>query len=327
MEGVAIPLSFLVLVWVFGGLVAAALPVAVGAVAVFGAMAVLRVISFATDVSVFALNLAVAMGLALAIDYTLLLLSRFRDERATGVGRDEALVRTMTTTGRTVLFSAVTVALSMSVMVLFPIYTLKSFAYTGVAVVTFASLAAVLRDAGGHCAPRRAPGFAGPSPVLRVVRRPDPVSRSVEASLWYRWAMFAMRRAAPMALAIVTLLVALGVPFTGVKWGVPDDRVLPSSSSSHVVGDQMRTQFADDLATNLTMVIPDVTGVSSAELDRYAGQLSRVPDVSSVSAPGGTYVAWRGGTTVGAGRDHEGSCVRHRDQHRAPVFPSLRNSA
>ena len=144
MEFIAIPLSFLVLVWVFGGLVAAALPLAVGGLAIFGSMAVLRAITFATDVSIFALNLSVAMGLALAIDYTLLILSRFRDELATGAERDEALMRTMATAGRTVLFSAMTVALSMSVMVLFPMYFLKSFAYAGVAVVALAAVAAIV---------------------------------------------------------------------------------------------------------------------------------------------------------------------------------------
>ncbi|MGB8500988.1 MMPL family transporter, partial [Mycobacterium sp.] len=102
MESIAIPLSFLVLVWVFGGLLAAALPVAVGGVAILGALAVLRAISFATDVSIFALNLTTAMGLALAIDYTLLMISRYRDELADGASREDAIVRTMTTAGRTV---------------------------------------------------------------------------------------------------------------------------------------------------------------------------------------------------------------------------------
>ena len=97
MESLAIPLSFLVLVWAFGGLVAAALPVAVGVMAILGALAVLRLISFATDVSIFALNLTTAMGLALAIDYTLLMISRFRDELADGASRDDALVRMMAT--------------------------------------------------------------------------------------------------------------------------------------------------------------------------------------------------------------------------------------
>ena len=144
MESIAIPLSFIVLVWVFGGLLAAALPLAVGGFAILGSMAVLHAITFVTDVSIFALNLSVAMGLALAIDYTLLIISRYRDEIAGGAGRDEALLRTMATAGRTVLFSAMTVALSMVAMVLFPMYFLKSFAYAGVAVVTFAAAAAII---------------------------------------------------------------------------------------------------------------------------------------------------------------------------------------
>ncbi len=108
MEAIAVPLSFGLLVWVFGGLLAAALPLAVGMFAILGSMAVMRAITFATEVSVFALNLTLALGLALAIDYTLLIVSRFRDEVADGAGREEALTHTMATAGRTVLFSAVT---------------------------------------------------------------------------------------------------------------------------------------------------------------------------------------------------------------------------
>ncbi|MBV8347780.1 MAG: MMPL family transporter, partial [Mycolicibacterium sp.] len=111
-ESVAIPLSFLVLVWVFGGLLAAALPIAVGITAIIGALALLRAITFTTQVSTFALNLIAAMGLALAIDYTLLILSRFRDERAGGATPDDALITTMATAGRTVLFSGMTVGFS-----------------------------------------------------------------------------------------------------------------------------------------------------------------------------------------------------------------------
>src|ERR1700739_3099443 len=139
MEALALPLSFLVLVRIFGGLVAAALPVAVGGVAILGAMASLRAISLFANVSIFALNLTVATGLALAIDYTLLILSRFRDELADGATRDEALMRTMATARRPVLFSSMTVAVSMSVMVLFPMYFMKSCAYAGVAVVALAA--------------------------------------------------------------------------------------------------------------------------------------------------------------------------------------------
>lgn len=143
MESIAVPLSFLVLVWVFGGVLAAALPIAVAGLAIIGSMAVLRLIAFSTDVSIYALNLSIAMGLALAIDYTLLIISRYRDELADGANPDRALIRTMMTAGRTVLFSAVTVALSMSAMVLFPMYFLKSFAYAGIAVVGLCALAAI----------------------------------------------------------------------------------------------------------------------------------------------------------------------------------------
>src|SRR6478672_11225497 len=144
MESIAMPLSFVVLLWVFGGVMAAALPLAVGGFAILTSMAVLRAITYATDVSIYALNLTVALSLALAIDYTLLIVSRFRDELAEGADLNRALVRTMATAGRTVLFSAMTVALSMMALMLFPMYFLKSFAYAGIAVVAFAAVAAVM---------------------------------------------------------------------------------------------------------------------------------------------------------------------------------------
>src|SRR6202008_2695409 len=144
METIAIPVSFLVLVWVFGGVLAAAIPLAVGGIAIFGSMAVLRALTCVTDVSIFALNLLLAMGLALAIDYTLLIISRFRDELGNGAERNAALVRTMTSAGRSVLFSAMTVALSMSALVFFPMPFLKSFAYAAIAVVALAVVAAIV---------------------------------------------------------------------------------------------------------------------------------------------------------------------------------------
>ncbi|NBQ43278.1 MAG: hypothetical protein EBU23_12530 [Mycobacteriaceae bacterium] len=143
MEAIAVPLSFIVLVWVFGGLIAAGLPMLVGLMAILGAMAVLRVITHFTEVSIFALNITTALGLALAIDYTLLILSRYRDEVANGSDSATALVRTMCTAGRTVLFSAVTVALSLSALIMFPMYFLKSFAYSGIATVAFAAASAI----------------------------------------------------------------------------------------------------------------------------------------------------------------------------------------
>ena len=290
MESIAIPLSFVVLVWVFGGLLAAALPMVVGVFAILGSLAVLRAVTFVADVSIFAMNLTAAMGLALAVDYTLLIISRFRDELASGADRDEALVRTMTTAGRTVLFSAMTVALSMGAMVLFPMYFLKSFAYAGTAVVAFAALAAVvIAPAAIVLLGTRLDAFDVRRLGRRLLGRAEPQAAgpkipSGTASQVSHAALDTDR------LAIVATLLLLGAPFLGVRWGFADDRVLPTTASSRQVGDDMREKFATDSATNLTVVVPDAIGLDPEELGRYAMRLSDVPDVSSVSAPVGTFV-------------------------------------
>jgi uncharacterized membrane protein YdfJ with MMPL/SSD domain len=297
MESLAIPLSFLVLVWVFGGVLTAALPVVLGGLAIVGSMSVLRLISFTTDVSTYALNLSSAMGLALAIDYTLLIISRYRDELADGREPNEALIRTMATAGRTVLFSATTVALSMSAMVLFPMYFLKSFAYGGVATVAFVAVAAiVVTPAAIVLLGPRLDAFDVRRGARRLFGRPDPVRKPVQQMFWYRSTKVVTRRAVPIGLAVVALLLLLGSPFLRVKWGMPDDRVLPPSASAHAVGDQLRHDFKDDSATAVPVVVPDARGVRPGDFDRYAADLSRVGDVTAVSAPTGTFV---GGTRVG----------------------------
>jgi putative drug exporter of the RND superfamily len=291
MESIAIPLSFLVLVWVFGGLLAAALPVAVGLLAIAGTTAVLRALALSTEVSTFALNLTVALGLALALDYTLLISSRYREERAGGADRDTALTRTMATAGRTVLFSAFTVAFSMGALALFPMYFLKSFAFAGAAVVTLTAVAALL------VAPAAIVLLGDRIDALDVrrlgrwlLRRPDPPPRPVQQLFWYRLTKFVMRRVVLVSLPLIALLVTLGAPFLGVRWGFPDDRVLPGSVSTRQVGDQLRDNFPSNPASAVTVVIPHSGDVSAAELARYAAQLSRVADVSSVSAATGSYV-------------------------------------
>jgi len=297
MESIAIPLSFIVLVWVFGGLISAALPLAVGGFAILGSMAVLRAVTLITDVSIFALNLTVAMGLALAIDYTLLIISRYRDELADGADCDRALVRTMMTAGRTVLFSAMTVGLSMVAMALFPMYFLKSFAYAGIAVVVFAAVAAiVVAPAAIALLGDRLDSLDARRLARWVFKRPDPVRKPIEQTFWYRSTKLVMRRAVPIGVAIVALLLMLGTPFLGIKWGFPDERVLPQSLSARQVGDDLRANFEVDSARNVTVVIPNTAGVTPADMDRYASALSQVPDVSSVSAPGGTFA---GGRSVG----------------------------
>ena len=292
MEMIAVPLSAVVLVWVFGGLAAAMLPLLVGVMAVLGAMSVLRLLTGFTEVSIFALNITTALGLALAIDYTLLIVSRYRDEISGGATPADALARTMSTAGRTVLFSAVTVALSLSALLLFPMYFLKSFAYSGVATVAFAAAAAVIvTPAAIVLLGDRLNALDLRRWLRRVLGRPEPVAKPVEQIFWYRSTKAVMRRSVPIGAAIVALLVLLGTPFLRIEFGSPDDRVLPKSASAHQVGDQLREGFSSNLNNGLTVVIPDVQDATESELDRYAADLSRVPDITLVSAPGGTFVA------------------------------------
>ena len=266
------------------------------------------------------------MGLALAIDYTLLIISRYRDELADGAPRDQALVRTMATAGRTVVFSATTVALSMVAMVLFPMYFLKSFAYAGIATVGFAAAAAiVVTPAAIWLLGDRLDALDVRRLFRRIAGRPSRCpSPSSSCSGTARRIRDAPRR--PDRAGRLVLLLVLGAPFLGVKWGFPDDRVLPASASAHQVGDQLRDDFADDSATAVTVVIPDADGLTPAELERYAAELSQVADVASVSAPGGHLRRRRTSrAAVGGDRDRGRQRISHRRQHCAAVLRRLRS--
>jgi RND superfamily putative drug exporter len=293
MESIALPVSFVALVWVFGGVLAAALPMMIGMFAILGSLAVLRFMTLFTDVSVSAINLTVAMGLALAIDYSLLIVSRYRDEIAEGATPDQALVRSMSTAGRTVVFSALTVALSMSALVLFPNFYLRSFAYAGVAAVVLAATAAiVITPAAIAVLGHRLDALDVRRLIRRAARRSTtPTVRPIERSVWYRTTRFVMSHAIAVSVTLIAVLMLLGAPFLGVKWGFPDDRVLPATASSRQVGDLLRDEFAVNPVSNVTVVIPEMSADSSRELGTYAAQLSRVADVAAVSSPSGTFVA------------------------------------
>jgi putative drug exporter of the RND superfamily len=297
MESIAVPLSLLVLVWAFGGLAAALLPIVVAAVSIAVSIAVLRAIAMWTDVSIFALNLTTALGLALAIDYTLLILSRFRDEVAAGADRDQALRTTMATAGRTMSLSGVVVALSMAAMVLFPVPFLRSFAYAGVSTVLLCAAVALVL-----------------TPALIVVlgakldARPGRHRRGMEQAathrnMWYRSTEFVIRHAVALGVAGTAVLIVAGVPFLDAKWGYPDDRVLPQSASAHQVGDRLRAQFPAQAGTQIIAVVPDAEGLSARDWTDYGAAASLLPDVVAVAVPSGTFVdgRWTGPSMGGAG--------------------------
>ena len=243
MEMIAVPLSFVVLVWVFGGLVAAALPMG-GPAGDPGSMSMLRLITFATDVSIFGLNISTALDRRSRSTTPLLIISRYREEIAAGDDRDAALVRTMVTAGRTVLFSAITVALSMAAMILFPMYFLKSLAYAGIATVAFAAAAAVIVTPAmivllGDRLTRWTSAGCRALGAQSAGAEPKPVERQ----FWYRSTKFVMRRAVTIGLTVTAFLIFLGLPFLRIQFGNPDDRVLPRSASTHQVGDLLREDF------------------------------------------------------------------------------------
>ncbi|GAB2660066.1 MMPL family transporter [Nocardia goodfellowii] len=295
MEAIAFPLTFLALVWIFGSVTAASLPMAVSAVAVAGSAAALSLIDKMTDVSVFAVNLATALCLALAIDYTLFIVNRYREELANGTPPEAALVRTMNTAGRTVTYSALTVALTISAMVIFPQYLVRSLAFAGLVSVVFSLLGSLL------IAPAllvvlgpRIDALDIRRPIARLFGRTVRDQHVSTENHWYRTAMFSMRHAVPVVGVIGALLLVLALPALGMKLGYPDDRVLPATASARAAGDTLRSDFTRNFAGTVYIVLPE--GVTNPQaLSGYAENLSRVPDVVAVSAPGGSYA---GGSLV-----------------------------
>ncbi|TDU02639.1 RND superfamily putative drug exporter [Streptomyces sp. 846.5] len=278
-EGIAVPVTLLLLVLAFGSLVAALLPLVIGVIAILGTFAELDLLGSVTSVSVFAINLTTALGLGLGIDYALLLVSRFREELAAGRETSEALVATVRTAGRTILFSAATVATALAALLLFPPFFLRSFAYAGIGVVAIAALAALI------VVPAL---LAVLGPRVNAGRLPWPRSTPGAASpRWGRLAAAVMRRPARWALPVLAVLLLGAAPLLGVGFGTPDQRVLPTSAPSRQVADALAAHFPGNDTTALQVVTDGP--VDAAHLDAYALTLSRLPGVGSVTSSAGIF--------------------------------------
>jgi putative drug exporter of the RND superfamily len=282
-ELVALPLTLLLLVVVFGSVVSALLPLAVGGLSIVGTFFVLELVAGATDVSVFALNFTTALGLGLAIDYALLVVNRYREELAAGHDVRTAVHRTVRTAGRTVVFSGLTVASSLVALLVFRFAFLRSFAYAGVAVVGLAVLGAVV-------VLPAALAVLGPRVNALTVRRPPVRPPGQEADgRWHRIAVAVMRRPIPVAAASTLFLLLLGLPFLGIRLGFPDDRVLPPGAETRQVAEVLRTEFPSREQSALSVVVP--SPVDDDAVDAYATALSAVEGVARVDAATGTYLA------------------------------------
>ncbi|HTW09610.1 MAG TPA: MMPL family transporter [Acidimicrobiales bacterium] len=291
-EAVAVPLTFLALVLVFGSLVASLLPLATGGIAILGTFAVLRVLTLFVPVSVYALNLTTALGLGLAIDYSLFIVSRYREELARGKAGPAAIEAAVAAAGRTVLFSSLTVALSLAAMLVFPFYFLRSFAYAGLAVVAIAAFSAVVVLPALLSALGRRVNMWDVRPALRRLsrRRAGRAEGAAEAAFWRRVAESVMRRPWAFGGAVLAILLVLGAPFLSVRFGLPDDRALPASASSHQVGNILRGDFRQNDTDAITVVMASTSGVARPRLAAYSAELSRVPGVRAAVTPVGTYI-------------------------------------
>ncbi len=281
-EMISMPVVLLLCLLIFGSVVAATLPLLVGVIAILGAFALLHVFTLFGDISVFSINVITLMGLGLAIDYALFVVSRFREELAAGRSVDDAVARTVATAGRTVAFSGLTVAAAMASLLLFPQNFLLSMGFGGMAAVFVAMVAALtvlpaLLGVLGHKVD------AGRVPFLR--RR---VART-DGGLWARVAHSVMRRPVIYLVTIVIALLALGSPFLRVNWGGVDARVLPEGTESRVVGERIDEDFASP-ATEAQVV---VSGGSASEVEGYVTDLAAVDGVAAAEV-----VMQEGGTSV-----------------------------
>ncbi|MFJ6519005.1 MMPL family transporter [Streptomyces filamentosus] len=328
-ELIALPITLVLLVMVFGSAVAALLPLGVGIVAILGTNAVLRGITEFTDVSVFAQNLTTALGLGLAIDYALFVVRRYREELAAGADPTAAVRTTLRTAGRTVLFSALTVAVSLAAMLVFPQYFLRSFAYAGIAVVLLAATAALtLLPAALVLLGHRVDALD----LRRLLRRRRAPGKDAGAGGgWARAAGLVMRRAPVFAVLTTAGLVLLGLPFLGVKFGTADDRQLPATASSRVVQEELRTGFPGDPGGSLTVLAEGAA--TPAEYSAYRERIAALDGVVRVDGPvvSGTgtgahayYSVLPEGSAVGDGAQRAVGALRAAD---APFATSVTGQA
>jgi RND superfamily putative drug exporter len=233
-----------------------------------------------TDVSIYAINLTTGLGLGLAVDYGLLMVARVREERAAGRDTEGAVARAVETAGRTIVFSATTVAVALAALLVFPLYFLRSFAYAGIGVMVITAASAVILL---------------PAALTLLGHRIDswrvPKVRGIqggEAPFWARLGRSVMRRPWAVSLPMVALLLLMATPLLGVTFGTPDDRVLPTSASGRQVGDVLREDFVGDDAGAISVVT--TAGLGDDVLASYAGELSALPHVVRVESRLGTFV-------------------------------------
>ena len=273
-EAISIPLTFILLVLVFGAMVASAMPLIVGVSAILGAFFILYLISLFTSVSVYALNLTTGMGLGLGIDYALLMVNRFREELHRGKSVEDSIVNTMASAGKTVFYSGLTVLVTLFSLTFFPLPFLKSFGYAGVSVVAIAVAGALF----------------GLPPILALlgnkidkgVVRKSAITHKDDGR-WAQTARFVMKR--PVAVVLLSLIVlgVMAAPIKNIAFSQGDARILPANNPAAVATAMQGSRFASNIAT-IDLFVIDGVG-REKQISDYIAEIKRVSGIVSVNSP------------------------------------------
>lgn len=274
-EAISIPLTFILLVFVFGGLVASSMPLLVGVSAILGSLFVIYLLTLFTGVSVFALNLITGLGLGLGIDYSLLVVNRFREELHSGKSVDEAVKRTVETAGKTVFYSGLTVVITLAALMLFPLMFLKSFGYAGVTVVIMAVLGALV-------ALPALLAILGKRIDKAVVRKG--ALKPKEDGRWAQTARFVMRKPVSVVVLSLVLLTVLAAPIKNIVFSQVDSRVLPASNPAAYAAQLITERFPGQEGNPIEIIIPG--GASNIEqINNYTQEIAKVFGVVRVGEP------------------------------------------
>ena len=273
-EAISIPLTFILLVFVFGAMAASAMPLLVGVSAILGAFFLLYLISLVTSVSVYALNLTTGMGLGLGIDYALLIVNRFREELHRGKSVEDSIVNTMASAGKTVFYSGLTVLVTLFSLTFFPLPFLKSFGYAGVSVVAIAVAGALF----------------GLPPILAMlgkkvdkgVVRKSAITHKDEGR-WAHTARLVMKRPVAVVLLSLIILGILAAPIKDIAFSQGDSRILPASNPAAIATAMQESRFESNIAT-IDIIVLDGASKEN-EILSYIEKVKRVSGIVSVTAP------------------------------------------
>jgi uncharacterized membrane protein YdfJ with MMPL/SSD domain len=289
-ELITFPIVAILLLIVFGSLVAASLPLIIGGVAIMGAFAILRAIAGWTDVSIYAANVVTMLGLGLAIDYALFIVTRFREELGSDVGDVKgAIERTMSTAGRTIMFSGLIISTSLLALLIFPVMFLRSIGMGAIAATLIAMLAALtILPAFLAVLGRRVNALS----LQSLFRRRSSTQRYDAAletrGVWYRISETVMQHPVVVGLLVLAILVTLGLPFLRVTFATPDVKVLSTQQDAHIVSDRLAQDFIQQGNSQLVIALQTpgnaLSSTNLANLDNYVSTIERIPGVVSVDS-------------------------------------------